>query len=323
MSQVENRQPRPVSSRAARGGVHPSPRKGALHGARSVAAPVQFPGAAGRFPGFSYNGGPVIRMPEVRTSFWGSLWQDSSHQQRATRLNQYHRDLLQSGFMNVLSQYGVGSGAGNAGQFIGATFLPQVPNTLNEQIIHQTIQAAINAGQLPEPGNPSNGALIIYLDENIGVDDQSDPQNRLVLCEPQSDDAFGYHSFFVTAAGNPFYYAVIPALGDGCLTATCPVDSQCSLHRAQTQEQRQTQVASHEFAEMTTDPQLNAWFDPDPNTGENGDICNGESDTIVVGSNTWTVQRTYSKQDDIQTDGGRFCLSQAPAPLPRLPNGPA
>ena len=71
---------------------------------------------------------------------------------------------------------------------------------------------------------------------------------------------------------------------------------------------------------MTTDPQLNGWVDPAK--GENGDICNGESDTITVGMNTWTVQRIYSKHDDIKSKGKVYCLSQTPAPEPRLSPGP-
>jgi len=44
---------------------------------------------------------------------------------------------------------------------------------------------------------------------------------------------------------------------------------------------------------------LNAWYDP--NNGECGDICNGKTDYIVVGSNTWAVQPHYSKYDDETT----------------------
>jgi hypothetical protein len=59
---------------------------------------------------------------------------------------------------------------------------------------------------LPEPTNPSNIALVIYVDETVGV---NDPKGGLVLCEARNDTAFGYHNFFMTAAGNSFYYAVI------------------------------------------------------------------------------------------------------------------
>jgi len=102
---------------------------------------------------------------------------------------------------------------------------------------------------------------------------------------------------------------------------SCPgQNAGCSLSLGETQEQRQTQVASHEFAEMVTDPELNAWLDA--KAGENGDICNGESATITVGANTWTVQRTYSTADDIASQGESLCLATAPAPILALKPGP-
>jgi hypothetical protein len=78
---------------------------------------------------------------------------------------------------------------------------------------------------------------------------------------------------------------------------------------------------SHEFAEVVTDPELNAWYDS--NGSENGDICNGNAGTITVSSNTWTVQRMYSKYDDIQSNGALTCVTEPPNPLPRLTPGPA
>ena len=282
------------------GGVSPIPHAPSIRGVRLSRKRAPALPTAAKFPGFVYSGGPVIASPQVYTSFWGPLWtQDQTHKSRADRLSRFHADLLQSGFMNVLSQYGVGHGAGAAGAFVRATFIGNVPGTLTDPGIQTIIQSSITEGVLPEPTTPSIIAVIIYLDETIGVDDAS---NGLVLCEAANDTAFGYHNFFTTTAGNPFYYAIVPA------------------HLNQTQEQRQTQVASHEFAEMTTDPQLNAWVDPA--NGENGDICNGESDPLTVGANTWTVQRIYSKYDDINSSGRVFCLSQAQDPRPRLSPGP-
>jgi hypothetical protein len=220
--------------------------------------------------------------------------------------------------MNVLAQYGVGAGT-FLGQKIITTVSMASPTGLTQQDIAHTIQTAIDAGQVPEPGNPSNMVLMIYLDETIGVNDTSDPNEPLVLCEAQNDSAFGFHSFFTTAAGNPFYYALVPGLTDTCLQESCPGgDATCSLQSTEALQDRVTQVASHEFAELTTDPQLNAWYDPDPGTGENGDVCNGQSDTITVGPNTWTVQRIYSKYDDEQSGGTTICSSQAPNPLPAV-----
>ena len=145
-----------------------------------------------------------------------------------------------------------------------------------------------------------------------------------MLCEPNGDNAFGYHNGFTTSAGNQFYYSVIPGLDDTCIQNSCGGDPSCSLAPGLTQEQRRTQVASHEFAEMLTDPTPpTGWYDQsDPNSGENGDICNGQTDTITVGSNTWTVQRIYSKFDDQQSNGSNYCLAQVASPEAPLPGAP-
>jgi hypothetical protein len=191
-----------------------------------------------------------------------------------------------------------------------------MPSTLSDTDIHTHIQAGINAGALPEP--TPNTALIIYLDDNTAVDDTA---MGIVMCEPTSDTAFGYHYFFSTSAGHPCYYAMIPSLTDSCLKESCPGgDSTCSLSVSELQVDRLTQVTSHEFAEMTTDPEVNAWYDD--SAGENGDICNGESAVISVGPNAWTVQRIYSRDDDINSNGASYCVASAPSPEPRLSPGP-
>jgi hypothetical protein len=306
------------------GGVSPRmrgmPARG--FGVVSEAAPSQ---KAAAFPGFAYHGGPVVQCSQVYTTFWGDQWlSDPAHLTRAGNLSRFMQDLLASNYMNILSQYGVGIGAGLAGVFHRASFVSSVASQLSDIDIHSNIQSCIDAGVLPEPSVATSSArrstvtLIIYLDDTIAV---NDPADGIVMCEATADTAFGYHSFFTTAAGNPFYYAVIPGLTDTCLSESCPGnDGGCSLHLAETQEERQTQVTSHEFAEMTTDPELNAWYDP--GAGENGDLCNGQTDTITVGANTWAVQRQYSLTDDIASNGANYCVTEAATALPALSGGP-
>jgi hypothetical protein len=300
----------------ARGGVSPTPNRAAASGhsgaleALSAQSP---PGTSPVHPTFSYHGGPVVNCPLVNVSFWGSAWTtDPAHLARAARLAQFHKDLVSSNFMNVLNQYGVGKGI-----FVNTSFFSNVKSDLSGTDIQNTLQAAINSGALAEPSN-GNTCVIVYLAEGITVHD-----GGIVMCAATSDDAFGFHSFFTTTAGHPLNFAIIPGLNDACLKSSCPGgDGTCSLKLTETQEQRQTQVASHEFAEMTTDPQLNAWFEGNAG-GENGDLCNGESATIIIGANTWTVQRTYSKANDTGAPGANFCLSEAAAPIAKLPGGPA
>jgi len=288
------------------------------------------PGAgAGSFPNFLYQGGPVIHNPEVYIAFVGD-WTSAANQTRATRLSQFVADLMNSSYMNILSQFGCGS----TGTVKKTVFLSNSTSPLTHDDITTLIQNAINstdpAKHIPEPN--ASQVCILFLDDNTAVDDET---AGAVMCEASSDTAFGYHTFFTTTAGNPFPFAVIPGLTDTCLSNSCPDgDSTCTLKTTQTQEQRQTSVTSHEFSEMISNP-INsgsvatskfAWIDlTDPSplnpfgvAGENGDICAGTFGTITVGLNTWTVQTMYSKLDDQNTNGSTTCITSAGSPLPSL-----
>src|ERR1700757_1006046 len=303
---------------ASYGGVNAFVREPALKGFDDSHDLQKVKPISAAHPNFSYHGGPVIKSANVYTSFWGSGWTATPAKLiNAGRLSQFMQDFLASKYMNILSQYGAGNGAGAAGLFFRASFVNNVANELTDSNIHTVIQSCIDAGVLPEPSSPSNMALMIFLDDPMEVKDPG----GIVMCEPAGDTAFGYHNHFTTKAGNPFYFSVIPGLTDACLKSSCGSNAGCSLGLSETQEQRRTQVASHEFSEMVTDPELNAWFDSDGS--ENGDICNGESGTITVGANTWTVQRMYSKTDDVSSNGATTCILQAPNPIPKLSPGPA
>jgi hypothetical protein len=317
-SNVGTQRAKPKQERHPRGGVSPVPHKAAGNDLETVVAPAGPLPAAAAFPGFSYHGGPVVKFPQLYASFWGSSWLGSAaNLERAARLSQFLTDICASKYMNVLSQYGASSGAGTA-CMMRSNFVSNVPNSLTGADLRNTLQSCINANVIPEPNG--NTCVVIFLADELAVNDSAD---GIEMCEPTNDNAFGFHTFFTTTAGNACYFAVIPGLTNACLTLSCPGnDGGCSLHLAETQEQRQTQVTSHEFSEMITDPELNAWWDS--NSGaENGDLCNGESATITVGPNTWTVQRQYSKADDLSSNGATICVVEAANPMPKLVPGPA
>ena len=280
--------------------------------------PTSSGSGAGAWPNMLYQGGPIIHNPNVYVVFAGD-WTSSANQTRATRLTQFVTDLLNSDYMNILSQYGVGS----TGTVAGSVFLSESTTNLTHSDLVTLLQNAINNNQLPEPAG--SDCYILYLADNMAVDDTT---TGAVMCEASSDTAFGYHTFFTTAAGNQFYFAIIPGLTNTCLSNSCPGgNSGCTLQTTQTQEQRQTAVTSHEFSEMCSDPQITgtiagsklAWYDSlDFGAGEIGDVCAGNFGTITVGSNTWTVQLMYSKIDDQNTNGSPSCVGSESYPLPSL-----
>jgi hypothetical protein len=271
----------------------------------------------GSYPDFLYRGGPVINNPQLYAIFLGD-WTSAGSPNRATRLQQYLSDLLNSQYMNILSQYGCGS----SGTLVNSIFISDTNDSLNDSDLQNVLQKAINNKQIPEPGANSSIVFLLFLDDNMVVVDER-------ICENLG--AFGYHSHFQTSAKNPCYYGLIPGCTDTCLTTACPMDNQCTLHLAQTQEQRQTQVISHEFSEMITNPnvvldstdtRIEAWCRPanatNPAPHEAGDICSGQSGTLAVGANSWLVQLMYSKWDDMNSNGATTCVSGEPNPLASL-----
>jgi hypothetical protein len=267
---------------------------------------------------FGYQGGPIIQSPEVHVSFWGASWAQADNATARANLIQFVQDLLASDYMNILSQYSVGQGAGKCGTYRGESARPSASGDLTETDLRASIQALIDAGSIPEPHSPSSTAVLVFLDDNVRVNDAG---AGIVMCETSGDTAFGFHWYFATSAGHTCYYAVIPALTDACLNSSCTSDWTCSLHLAMSQEQRRTQVASHELSELVTDPELTAWRNPGTGS-ENGDNCNGRNGTITVGGRTWTVQQMYSRADD--ASGGEACILDPATPIPPMgiPTGP-
>jgi len=157
--------------------------------------------AAGQFSDFTYSGGPGHRHAAVSVLFVGD-WSSSADQTRATNLQQFVSDMLNSDYMNILSQYGCGS----SGSLVSSATVPSPDHELSAADIHGILQSAIDNNLVPD-ASPSN-AYILFLDNATAVDDTT---TGAVMCEASSDTAFGYHYHFTTAGGANCYYAVVPS----------------------------------------------------------------------------------------------------------------
>ena len=263
----------------------------------------------GAFPDFRYHGGPVVRTPQVHALFVGN-WSSTANQSRAARLGQFVKDMLNSEYMNTLAQYGCGI----SGTLESSVFIANTNTNLSADDVHALVQAAIDNGSVPDAS--ARNVYLLVLDDVTGVNDS---RAGAVMCEPTSDTAFGYHHFFETRSKRKCYFAVVPGLTNTCLQRSCPSgDATCTLQLTQSQEARQTQVISHELSELLSDPEVGSregWTQPN-GPHENGDICNGQSATIVVGRNTWTVQLMYSKVDDGASNGATTCVASSSKPFP-------
>src|SRR5215831_15483266 len=92
----------------------------------ALAPDVQVASAAGTHPNFGYRGGPIINTPQVFALFVGN-WSSAANQTRATRLQQFVTDLLNSRYMNILSQYGCGTN----GTVVKSVFVPSSNQNLS------------------------------------------------------------------------------------------------------------------------------------------------------------------------------------------------
>ena len=250
---------------------------------------------------FTYQGGLTLKTPILYNIFLGD-WSSADKVAMSGKLNQFSQDILKSNWMNTLSEYNYSG----KGQFVKGLNLPNSNRNLDEPSIHNFLQAAIDSKAIPEGTNDINteNLYLIFLDDATAVQDNS---LGITMCEAENDNAFGYHSSFVTRGGKNVFYAIIPSLSDDCLQKACKGGA-CSLKVSDTQLDRVTQVASHELAEAVTNPNAQGWFDV--KTGnEIGDICNAKSAKIKVGDNTWQVQKQYSKAADIATNGSGKCVS--------------
>jgi len=280
------------------------------------AGPAPAAGIGPSAPDFDYQGGRILSCPQLHLSFWGTGWQSQAGAQRRGKLEQFVADYLAGGQMDVLTQYSVGFGAGLSGRVVGSSLVTTVPANLTNTApnrIQDVAQGMIDNATIPEPSDPTDMALVVFLDDTIGVAGAF----GVTMCEATSDNAFGFHDVFTTSAGHPLYFAIVPGLTDACVKESCPAgDSTCSLKTTQTQLDRITQVASHEISEMITDPGIDAWTGP--TAGEIGDICNGQSATLTVKGRHWNIQSTYSEWDDSQSKGATDCLDVAATTRPRI-----
>src|SRR6185503_18385265 len=87
--------------------------------------------ATGTHPNFGYQGGPIINTPQVHALFVGD-WASAANQARAARLQQFVSDMLNSRYMNILSQYGCGT----SGSLAGSAFVAAPDADLSGAEIH-------------------------------------------------------------------------------------------------------------------------------------------------------------------------------------------
>jgi hypothetical protein len=214
----------------------------------------------------TYHGGKVLPHPNVEALYYGQYWNGNAALQQASDLNNYLAYLVNSTYMDMLSEYGVGRGTLVDNGIVDNGVSPGV--TVDDSQIRQALDSDIAQSFLQAP--TANRVYLVFTAPNVDVTDGG--QDSL-------HNFYGYHDSFTSSGGQTIYYAVIAnPVGNGDFFNL-------------TDFQTTTKVTSHELAETATDPDGNGWFDS-ASGDEIGDVCDGQDDVGVL--NGYTIQAEWS-----------------------------
>lgn len=246
----------------------------------------------------SYFDGPVISNVHVVQVLYGAGSYDPQVAGLATpSMGNFYSDITASSYMDMLSEYNTSTFGTNQtiGRGVFDGLFQIVPSDVNngpvitDDQIQAELLAQISAGHLPAPqldsaGNVNTLYMIFF-----------PPGQTITLGFDTSCVTFcAYHgTTSATFDLKHVLYGVHPDMqaGSGC-------DLGCGFA---TTFGNYTSVTSHELAEAITDADVGiadvfgpplAWIDP--NFGEIGDICNGQTGSYIANGTTYRIQKEFS-----------------------------
>jgi hypothetical protein len=260
--------------------------------------------------GTAYLGGPVIQNPTIVLVYWASTIE--------TDWPTFFSTVANSSYMDLLSEYGYGPGptwdAGRPMADIGrgsvlGTFQDNHTKTgsVSDSAIRTRLAYLMAEGWLPQPTANTVYAVMFPPTWSIVND------NNQLLCANTTPTYCGYHSHFYEyqSSGPIVNYLVVPE----CYQY-CKADADSGQNSI-------TMVASHELAEITTDPDIGAGAAdagaPPDRLGwvpEIGDLCAGKEAFVDGGLNgVWAVQKVWSNAQNQCTASGPAQLRKGNALL--------
>jgi hypothetical protein len=181
----------------------------------------------------------------------------------------------------------------------------------NDQIIAE-LQGQISSGHLPKPDG--NTLFMLHFPAGMKISMPDGNGGTASSCT----QFCAYHNTTSATSSIPeFYYGVIPNVtSDGCELGCGPIGGGFN---------NTTSVSSHELIEAVTDAEVGlatnnapplAWYDPQGQDGEIGDICNGQQGTVTSSKgHTVTVQLEWSNTHNAcvgQPDSNDFAVVITP-----------
>jgi MYXO-CTERM domain-containing protein len=259
-------------------------------------------GAAPANAWLNYYGGHVISNVKVVPVMWGS----NVPSQVATGIGAFYTAVTDSAHFDWLAEYDTNilDWAGDQGtnQHIGRgtatatiAIAPSITATsiTNDQIIAE-LRGQIASGRLPKPD--ASTLYMVHFPAGMKI---SMPDGNGGTASSCTQFCAYHNTASATSTIPEFYYGVIPNVtSDGCEFGCGPIGGGFN---------NTTSVASHELVEAVTDAEVGlavnnapplAWYDPQGQNGEIGDICNGSQGTVTSHGQSWTVQQEWSNSHD-------------------------
>jgi hypothetical protein len=258
------------------------------HGGLHV--PKGFAGKPGGTVPMSYHGGPVIEGTVNVYTIWYGTWSSSSAPQI---VSDYMNNIGGSPWFRINTGYSDGSGpvSGNVANGGSTTAPVDHGKNLTDTNIQSIVGETISAGLLPQD---TNGIYFVITSADVM---EGTPTRRGGL-SGFCDQYCGWHDHG-TIGGGDVKYAFVGNPN------RCPTSCQQQttgpngVSGADSGADGMISIISHEMAEATTDPDLNAWYDRNGN--ENADKC------------AWTFGTTYTAANGSKANvslGGRDYLIQ-------------
>jgi hypothetical protein len=238
-------------------------------------------------PTVTYHNGALLQHVEAQGVYFGSDWYYNGNlYNQAGQLDGYLKFMVNSGYMDMLTNagYWVGRGSATPGRidFSGIN----KSQWLTDSAIRNELQRDINGGGVAAPD--ANRLYVIFVEPGVAIYNDHDYLPDKGRYANSIQDFLGYHGAFLGGDGHGHYadihYAVIAYPG-GYNPGVPYLNAFQDL----------TEVTSHELSESVTDPNVNykalGWYDNQ--RGEIGDIVNGQ--WIVY--HGYVVQKESNKYD--------------------------
>jgi hypothetical protein len=211
-------------------------------------------------PQLVYNEGKILSNPKVANIFYGDFYKTAAGQKDVAHTDAFAKDLVHNkAYTSIWAQYGVHEGTYRGSSVI--TPKGTAPTVVGESGIRDIVKKELAEGKIKNDGQT---IYTVYLP----------PGTILKAADGTSsqDGLGGYHGSFMGADGKPVYYAAI-VYGQG----------KNGIDFDGNPEDNQSIVASHEWSEAATDPDVDkviagapeyknlGWYDLQ--YGEIGDIA--------------------------------------------------